>query len=87
MNRPIKKLLTLLKSSVTKDKEFRGMCFSIDILIDGEVISWDEWSELSDYLKDNRPEFCSRAFWWDMGVKKHRIEWLTDQIRKEKKKA
>ena len=86
------KLLTMLKTYIKKEKGFSGMCVSITWatkykhMIDndrGKVFIEAEGNRLADYLDNHTPRFAL-AYWWKWGVKKPRIDWLTEKIKELK---
>ena len=87
------KLLTMLKTYIKKEKGFSGMCVSITsaTIFKGmigrdngtDVFTVEEGDKLLYYLDNNTPRFA-RAYWWKKGVKKPRIDWLTEKIKELK---
>jgi len=77
------KLLTMLKTYIKKEKGFSGMCVSITWATKYKHMIDAEGDRLADYLDNHTPRF-TLAYWWKKGVKKPRIDWLTEKIKELK---
>lgn len=77
--RKIKVLLTLLKNDIINDAHFMSMCYSLLSMFYRFDIVRQEYIKISKYLRKHK---CINGFWFPMGEKQPRIEWLDEQINK-----
>ena len=74
-------LQVLLDNSSIMDA---GLCWLIDDLLRQDIISVKEFLVLENYLYNNKPSniLSLTEFWFPMGEKEPRINWLKEQINK-----
>lgn len=84
--------MLLTRILTTPQDCFYGMCNSItslegycDFEIVEKVFAKEDANSLRQYLRDNKPRSIKTCFWWVMGLKEPRIEWLEKQIKIETK--
>ena len=92
--RSIKDLLILLDEEIDGKHFTGGLCVLMTELHDHDIISSEEWHELSAYLKDNNPDAINlenkenrnvneSVYWWLFGAKepRHRyLQYLINQL-------
>lgn len=83
MERPIKELLTILKSAVIETKNLGGMCGIIKKLAHKTTITFEESLNLELYLKQNDPKSRHSVgnYWYKPGDKGPRLRWLDTHIQ------
>jgi hypothetical protein len=79
----VKILLANLRDYIIEEKGFNGMCVSNASMFDNKKISKAKFDLIHSYINDNKPEeHRFKGYWWGVGDKKPRIEWLNEQIEK-----
>ncbi len=81
-------LLILLKGSTKKymrDYELWGLCAVVSHLLEYNIITFDEFFVLNDYISQYRPIYKHNLYYgWKEGRVNPRLRWLKKQIRKTK---
>ncbi len=76
----------LLELMLENQQDFHtGLCQWILSMFMRDRITTDEYYELKDYLKQNKPitfHGIFSAFWWRVGDIKPRIKWIKKHIKK-----
>jgi hypothetical protein len=90
--RTTKELLELMLEH--QDKFYLGLCIWVNNLKLFDTISFDEWHELENYIRNNKPSrfsswYCfkesfssSLVFYWEPSNIKPRIKWIKQHIKK-----
>lgn len=86
----MKELLKKLLAYTIKERVYHSMCVSTRIMRDDRIISAHEENCLDAYIEKNRPkrgkhfdETFKRSPWfWALGMKKPRIAFLKDLIKR-----
>lgn len=84
--RTTKQLLRVLAKGVKKymipTPLYGGMCpILVDMELD-EMISEEEYNILLRYIQGNKPDNVGVAYWYTIGHKEPRLEWIKQQIAK-----
>jgi len=83
--RTIKELLQLTLDNI--DHLSTGLCSLIayHLCENNRIITVDEWMILDDYIESNRPHnkhyYTGDNYYWKIGNKTPRINWLKKQIK------
>lgn len=83
--RGIEELLEMILDSVENGDNFLGMCCVVYQLYYDNKIGLYEKNFMIDYINDRQPDVTwERGFWWKVGVKKPRIDWINEQLKELK---
>ena len=85
----MKELLVKTLEYLDNEVGFNGLCSTIHEMLIVREINWEEYQELRNYLKIHAPKkryVYNKNFWFEIGLKEPRQEWLEKQIKKFKQK-
>jgi hypothetical protein len=78
-----KVLLANLRDYIIEEKDFCGMCVSNASMFDNKKIDGEEFVYVHNYIYEKKsPKNYFKGYWWKVGDKKPRINWLNRQIEK-----